>query len=297
MIRGRLMQALVNDYAVTGLRYWEEDREFYEDVATNLRQAYQQTTPLMEDENSTTILFEEGLGCNIGMAKVIGQAVKLYKPTLMVSAGDYSAGPSFVQSECIASLDYHTRGTKQVVAPGNHDPEAAQAEAADRGFTVLDGKIVSVGGLRILGDDDPNASLFGNPKRPRRQETTHQMGHRLSDEACQDEEGVDLYVVNEPNAAREVAARGCARLVLTGGLHGHDIYQTASQAGNLTPTYIIDRSGGATPLGPLQKPAHLGIIKIDKSTQAMSYQTIEVATDKTVHISPPQNFSQAPIRG
>ena len=103
-------------------------------------------------------------------------------------------------------------------------------------MTVLDGGVVEAGGVRVLGDDDPERNIpFSVQRTQERAESEEQLGQRLVNVARS--RTTDVILVHQPAAAAVIMASADppARLVLWGHFH--------SQSG---PTVVTHADGSWT---------------------------------------------------
>jgi predicted MPP superfamily phosphohydrolase len=136
-----------------------------------------------------------------------------------------------------------------VSVAGNHDTgPTVPREMKDKGFTVLDGEPVTVGGVRFLGSSDPRSSGLtagynGNPA-----DNTHalrQQDEQLEKAACADG-SVSVVAVHSPSSATRAAASGCVDLVLSGHLHRQvGPSNITGVNGRTTTTLTTGSTGGA----------------------------------------------------
>lgn len=293
-VDGAVLQLLVNKYGPRVVEFVDTTNRFYDTLGTRLTDAARHQILLRPTETTRTIVFTAGFHCNVGMARVTGRVVDLWKPTFVLSAGDDALGASGFEGACIGSLGQYLRGQTVLVAPGDHDSAAAIARMNASGFTVLDGHPRRVSGFRVLGDADPRIASLASGLTPRRSETVVQMGHRLADRACASRAGITIVLANEPGAVRESASRGCAQLVLAGSKTDGPI-ALPSEDGSTAVGYFAGSAGGAAPdmltLGALHAAAHETIIQLDAANGTpLRYQSIEFAPDGTTHVAPPAFF-------
>jgi len=297
-VRGKLLATGINKYGVDAMQFLERNEQFYNDVSQNLTNAFQEAPAILNsDQYGQTFIFESGLHCNIGMMKVLGRATKLFKPDFILDGGDLTFSGSTLESTCSETLRYHTGKLPLVTAPGNHDSEETMRQASKNGFRVLDGKVIEVNGIRILGDSDPRYATFGQAVSPRpdRHESVSQMGERLATKAIADQEGIDILLVNEPRAAYQSVVRGGARLALSGGFK-REIILRSYESPFSSVGYTGASTGGASSqrltIGPLEDtPAEFTIFKYDSlNHQPIAFQVVIVNPDTTVEISEPENL-------
>ncbi|MFC4555509.1 metallophosphoesterase family protein [Georgenia faecalis] len=246
--------------------------------------------PEVEPEPVTFVVVSD-LHCNVGMAPVVGALVDLAGADALLDAGDTVMSGTSVESYCVnAFAQALPDGVQAVVAPGNHDSVQTAEQFRDAGYTVLDGRVVDVAGVRILGDTDPTLTAVGSGTQPEREETVPEMGLRLAATACEaadDGDTIDLLLVHNPRAAMPALEEGCAPLALSGHWHrregpepyGRGVrYVSSSSAGAV--------SGGAT-IGPLNGEAALTVLRVDAVTgRAMDYRLVTVAPDASVSLGP-----------
>ncbi len=298
-VDGALLALLVNEYGGRVGTFVNDTNQFYEALTARVDEQFAAATPLTPGPDTRTVLFTVGLHCNVGMARPIGRVAELWDPTLVVSGGDDALGSTGLERACMSGIAYRLRKHPVVVAPGDHDSRAGIDEMRRSGFTVLDGETVSKEGLRILGDDDPRVAVFGSGLVPRRGETVREMGARLAKRACEDPDGVDILVANEPNAIRDTARRGCARLVLAGAATSR-ASRVVAPDGRVVARYLGASAGGAAggtlTVGRLHAPASVVIVELDARTHApRRYQEIDFFPEGLVTIGASVGFASAPL--
>ncbi|MDK6591515.1 serine/threonine protein phosphatase, partial [Actinotignum timonense] len=84
-----------------------------------------------------------------------------------------------------------------------------------RGWTVTDGTVQEVGGLRVLGDVDANRTPAGRNYQ-RGQENSEQIGQRLAEVSCEPGSDVDLVLIHQPYTFSPLISSGCAPLLVAG---------------------------------------------------------------------------------
>lgn len=291
-IKGRLLQVIVNKYGAQILDRIEENNKFYDEVSQNLSAEATDSNLLKASGDSFIMLFYTDNHCNVGMAKIIGEISKKYDAQIVASGGDDTMSGLEIESKCIEVLSDRLKKSPRVVASGNHDSDQTEDQLRKAGYSVLDGKITEVGGLRFLGDDDPRRSVFGQQIAPERDETIAQMSKRLAEIACQDTEGVDVLLVHDPEAAKDTVARSCAKMVLGGHLHKENVQEPENYSAEPAIVLVGASAGGAgdnnTTLGPLQNEARVYAIEISNDGNLpLRYQVVSIQTDASVVINSP----------
>lgn len=221
------------------------------------------------------------LHCNVGMARVIRAVAERAGADLVLNAGDTTVNGTAVESYCVNAFSQAVpAGAELVVADGNHDSEETSAQERRTGARVLDGEVIEVAGLRILGDSDPNATRVGVGTVPVGEESLVDAGRRLAEVACADEAGVDLLLVHNPNLGNATLDQGCAPAQVS----GHQHRRTGPVAYRHGIRYVSSSTAGAAlnqvTVGPLRGVAELTVLRFDPETGAVTdHRLIRVHPD------------------
>lgn len=265
-IRGKYMQLLVNEYGTKVIELLNENDDFYDTAIANLRTEAEKNYLLKNDPRYTTIDFTTDRHCNFGMSRVVGALADISAPDITLDAGDITMGGTALEEQCIAVAANYTKG-ELILAAGNHDSDATEEQAKSYGFKVLDGKVIEVNGLRILGDEDPMRSMFLKPAYQKGKESIEDLNQRLANTACDEKAPIDILLVHHDEAAEETLARGCAQIALSGHTHKYDIWRHPD---SLSLQIVGGSTGGATrnasTFGPLKAPAEVIRIQFSKSS-------------------------------
>lgn len=232
-----------------------------------------------------TLLVVSDLHCNVGMARVIRKAAELSGAQLVLNAGDTTVNGTAVESYCVQAVaDAVPPGAALVVADGNHDSTETSAQERATGATVLDGAVVEVHGVRILGDSDPNATRIGSGTRLAGEETPAEVAERLAEVACA--ERPDILLVHNPRVGEPALSRRCVPTQISGHWHrrvgpvleGDAVrYVSSSTAGALL---------GEPTIGPLNGVAELTVLRFDPQTRRIvDYRLIRVHPDARVTVA------------
>ena len=232
------------------------------------------------------MLLVSDLHCNIGMAEVIGAVAELSGAQVVLNAGDTTLNGTVVESYCVTAFaDAVPDGATMLVVTGNHDSPETAVQARRAGMRVLEGEVVEVDGVRILGDADPRATRIGVGTTLVGDEDMTALSSRLAQTACDDAEGVDLLLVHDPSAGDDALAQGCVPAQLSGHLHrrigpawlGHGTrYVSSSTAGAAL---------GATTIGPLNGIAELTVLRIDpESGRVLDYRLVQIQPDASATV-------------
>ncbi|HEX5331402.1 MAG TPA: metallophosphoesterase [Cellulomonas sp.] len=241
-----------------------------------------------KDEQPIVLLLVSDLHCNVGMAPLVRSAAKLSGAKVILDAGDTTIDGTAVEQYCVTTFaEAAPSGVPIVTSPGNHDSKETSAMYRRAGATVLAGEVVTVEGIRILGDSDPNATRIGAGTTLVGKETAREEASRLADVACGDPDGVDLLLIHNPRVGDETLNRGCAPTQLSGHLHirvgplrtGSGVrYVNASTAGALL---------GEPTVGPLRNTAEMTVLRFDPvNRRILDYQLIQVRTNASASVGP-----------
>jgi predicted phosphodiesterase len=277
---------------VEGALYLYRDSvTFYE----TLEEKAEQTVMRTPEEGQTTALVVTDRHDNIGMDPVVRRIADRAQARTLIDLGDDTGQGGSWESFSINSLAREFDGFETVAVAGNHDTDAVAEQMADKGFTVLDGEPVEVGGVRFLGGSDPRGTkLTGYTEdATTRDGTLTDQDAALRDVACSaDESGerVGVLAVHSWASAKEVAASGCVDLVLTGHLH----YQVGPVAidgpGETTTTRLTTGTTGGAVLpialgSSLRRQAQVSIVTFDAEGTPVGVQVVSFNPAKTIDVS------------
>jgi predicted phosphodiesterase len=200
-------------------------------------------------DGETTALVVTDRHDNIGMDPVARAIADRAGARTLIDLGDDTSNGGSWETFSINSLAREFRDFDIVSVAGNHDTgSTVRKQMEDKGFTVLDGKPVTVGGVRFLGSSDPRSSGLtagydGNASD--NSLALRQQDEELEKAACDDGE-VGVVAVHSPSSASRTAASGCVDLVLSGHLHRQVGPSRVTGAnGRSTTTMTTGTTGGA----------------------------------------------------
>ncbi len=176
------------------------------------------------------------LHCNQATTELITRLERVTMPSVVLSSGDDTVNGTAVERSCIRREAAIPSGPPLTVASGNHDSDVTEEQMRTYGMTVLDGSVVAVGDLNVLGDDDPEHNIpFSVERTLDRPETEEQLGQRMVDAARG--RRTDVILVHQPAASVVImnTPDPPTHLVLWGHFH--------SEAG---PTVIAHEDGSWT---------------------------------------------------
>ena len=218
---------------------------FYGRLAVNAASAVVRTP----SKGETTALVVTDRHDNIGMDPVARAIADRAGARTLIDLGDDTSNGGSWETFSINSLAREFRDFDIVSVAGNHDTgPTVRKEMKDKGFTVLEGKPVTVGGIRFLGGSDPRSS--GLTAGYSGSASDNSIALRQQDEALEkaacDDGKVSVIAVHSPSSASRAAASGCADLVLSGHLH-RQVGPSAITGvnGRSTTTLTTGSTGGA----------------------------------------------------
>lgn len=182
----------------------------------------QQLSLLEPGVDETLMLGISDLHCNLAMTEIIRRVAAIKEPSMIISSGDDTVNGTAAERGCITreAAIAEGIGVPFPVSTGNHDSDVTESQMKRAGMTVLDGKIVDVNGVKVLGDDDPELNVpFSVQRTQQRPETEEQLGERLAKTA--EDQDVDVLLVHQPAASVVIADRPNppAKLILWGHFH------------------------------------------------------------------------------
>ncbi len=146
---------------------------------------------------------------NIGMDPVARAIADQAQAEMLIDLGDDTSNGASWETFSLNSLAREFDGFDVVSVAGNHDTgPTIRKQMKDKGFTVLDGKPVTVNGIRFLGSSDPRSSGLthgyngdetDNIAAIRSQDT------KLTEAACDDGD-VNVIAVHSPASVKKAAS-------------------------------------------------------------------------------------------
>ncbi len=227
------------------LETYQTSVAFYGKLTETARTAVVRTP----EDGQTTALVVTDRHDNIGMDPVARVIAERAEATMLIDLGDDTSNGASWETFSINSLAREFRDYDVVAVAGNHDTgNTVPDQMRDKGFTVLDGEPVTVGGVRFLGASDPRSSgltagYFGNAEA--NAESIRRQDEELTSTACEAGD-VSVVAVHSPSSGKRAAASGCVDLVLSGHLH-RQVGPTTTEGANgrSTTTLTTASTGGA----------------------------------------------------
>lgn len=291
---------LILDKAVPTIRRLAERQgrvmERYVTKASESLEAQRELVALPREQESAILVFSD-LHCNQPMTELLGRVSELYEVTVALSAGDDTTNGTASEDGCVKQIaQIHERVAS---APGNHDSHVTEEQMQRHGMAVLDGKTTELGGISLLGDDDPQRTppfVSGN-RVAERDETEAEMGERLAEKSL--EEHPDIVALHQPTAAQAFLGTEdySASAIVWGHLHHRKEPRVIwHDDGSWTVTHQLGTAGGAapptltsvsTPFSAPAVPAEISILYRDDETRLINgYQLLSFAPHGEVTIEP-----------
>lgn len=298
-ITGRLA-GVVDTYGGQAVDAWRDNEQFYAAADDAVRSAWRVrqeddqrlvstrlADPDTDNEQPVTAVVVSDLHCNIGMADIIGTVVDLSDASIVLNAGDTTVNGTAVESYCVETFaDAIPEGVTTVVANGNHDGPDTTRQELDAGWAVLDGEVVEVDGIRILGDGDPRATRIGSGTNLVGDETVAGLRERMAEAACADDEGIDLLLIHDPVVGDETLRRGCAPAQVSGHYHQRVGPVRFGEGTRYTSTSTAGANLGQATVGPLSGVAELTVLSFDPQThRVVDYRLVRVLPDASATVT------------
>ena len=231
----RLIESAVTTY--------EKSRGFYAAAA----EAAGELDLRLPEDDEEVVVFVSDRHDNIGMdavARAVGDAAGA---RVVYNGGDDTSTGATWEAFSLDSVTAAFDGYERIGVAGNHDNGDFVADyLSDHGWRMLDGEVEEgpTGGT-LLGLADPRSSGLGS-WRDETGLSFAEVGSRLADLACEQDEPVSTILVHDANLATEALTRGCVELVLGGHLHvdaGPELIEGPD--GEIGYRYTMGTTGGA----------------------------------------------------
>ncbi len=237
----RLVESAIDSYR-KGLLFYQRAVDDLTSVAEEVRRP---------EEGDTVAVLVSDRHDNIGMDPVARAVADLGGATVLLDAGDDTSTGSSWEAFSLESLaEAFSSYDERYLVTGNHDHgDFVGGQAADLGFTVMDGEVAEAAGdIRLLGVGDPRSSGLGS-WRDETGLSFADVGDRLAEAACAadaDGERVGTLLVHDANLGRAALERGCTDLVVAG--HLHDVVgpeRVEGDNGQVGHSFTTGTTGGA----------------------------------------------------
>lgn len=246
------------------------------------------TAPAQAGPGTITAVFSTDLHCNLDVIALTGVLDELAQADVHLDSGDLTMTGTQPENVCADALDRAVpAGVERVFTGGNHDSAATGEHLRSLGWTVTDGTVQEVHGLRVLGDADPTRTTFAGTVQVG-QEDAPALGARLAATSCEPGADVDLVLIHQPYTFAPLVKDGCAPLLLAGHVHSE-----WGLSGTLSPhsrngvvSQLVSGAGkGGTSLGPVTKDAFLHVLRFDAEGELVAWRTVTLHPDASVDVS------------
>ncbi|SPT52543.1 Uncharacterised protein [Actinomyces bovis] len=271
----------------------ESNSAFYEQAQANLRtaweQAEKQTKPaFLQGSGLTVAIMTTDLHCNLDVIAFTGVLHELAGAKIHLDDGDLTMSGTSPENICGNALDKAVpKGVKKAYTRGNHDSETTEKHMASLGWTVSDGTVQEVDGLRVLGDADVYRTTTSGTTQVGEEDSTA-LGERLAATSCKPGADVDLVLIHEPYTFEPLVRQGCAPLLLAGHVHKeHGLSATISTNSRTgTVAQLISGAGkGGTSLGAVTEDAFMHLLAFDSKGTLLAWRTVTLHPDASVTVS------------
>ncbi|MGC0376387.1 metallophosphoesterase family protein [Streptomyces sp. SAI-229] len=248
-------------------------------LVTNVTKLYDATSTLpayQPDPTTLRVLHVSDIHLNPASWKIIASLVEQYRVDVIVDSGDTMDHGTAAENGFLDSVE--DLGAPYVWVRGNHDSLVTQRylEGLKNVHVLDDGRAKTIAGLRFAGIGDPQFT----PDRSNRtgaEQSQELAGARLAS-ALRDQRTagtpVDVAVVHEPSAAREVD--GTVPLVLAGHIH-HEQTEVMRYGTRLRVEGSTGGSGLRAIEGKYPDPIETSILYFDRDTRRLqAWDSIEL---------------------
>ena len=301
---GRLAD-VVAAYGPQLTSYLTSTRAFYAQAADSLRSAWAQAdaaepvrapdgdvaspSPTGSPASPTprlgpvTAVLTTDLHCNLDVIDLVGVLDEVAGATVHMDDGDLTMTGSDPEQVCVDALSQAVPdGVSRVATIGNHDSAATAARLTAQGWTVTDGTVHQVGGLRVLGDTDPDRTT-ATGTTARGQEDVQALGARLAATSCR--VPTDVVLVHQPAAFGPLAATGCAPLLIGGHLHSEQGL-SATAGGRGTVLELVAGAGkGGTSIGAVTEDSYAHVLSFSRDGALLAWRTVVLHPDASVTVT------------
>ena len=239
------------------------------------------------DQGAVTAVLTTDLHCNLDVTAFAGLLDTLAGATVHMDDGDLTMTGSEPEQFCVDALDNAVPGgVARVATIGNHDSSYTAERLRALGWTVTDGSVQKVGGLRVLGDVDPDRTPAGRTFQ-RGEENATDVGERLAATSCEAAsrgEGADVVLIHQPATFGPLVDGGCAPLLIGGHVH-EERGMTTTRGASLDVAQLVSGAGkGGTSLGRVTEDAYLHVLSFDPDGRLVAWRAVVLHPDASVTV-------------
>jgi predicted phosphodiesterase len=277
-ITGRLA-GVIDTYGGQLVALYDENEAFYDAATESLDtqwRAWERKKAVRErmgqepdDPDVVTMLVISDLHCNTGMSGPIGEAARLAGADVVLNAGDTTMNGTAVEQVCVdAFASAVPDDVPMVVSDGNHDSTVTSAQEKAHGQTILDGDVVEVAGVRILGDRDVLETRVGQGTYVARERTPAEQANDLAATACDDGD-VDLLLIHTPPVGNAALESGCVPFQVSGHTHRRAGPEQIGDGLRYVNASTAGAASGQATVGPLRGTAEMTLLRFDPAERRM----------------------------
>lgn len=287
-VRDSLLASGVRELARGSIAAYNDSKEFYDNLQETLLMSPLAFRDLDNGEQRFGLVSDRH--DNIGMDPILRSLFDQAAVSAVLNAGDDTSTGEPWEAFSIDSFMEAMDGLPVVVALGNHDQGDFVADHyRQAGATVLNGEVVTVNGIRIVGAPDPRSSAF-TADRINVVSDMATASELLADSACQSDiflQSASTALVHDHDHADAAVAAGCVNLVLSGHTHERIGPERTIVNDDIVHRYTTGTAGGASYAIALGKPRRTALVSFVtyKDTQPYSVQWVSITTtgDVTLH--------------
>ncbi|AYD89990.1 serine/threonine protein phosphatase [Actinomyces lilanjuaniae] len=232
---------------------------------------------------AVTAVLSTDLHCNLDVIAFTGVLDEVSGADVHMDDGDLTMTGSDPEQLCVDALSQAVPSTVDKVATiGNHDSESTAARLRSQGWTVTDGTIQEVGGLRVLGQDDPERTT-ATGTTTRSGETAEEVGARLAATSCTGS-GSDVVLIHQPATFGPLVSQGCAPLLLAGHVHAERGMTTSQGSGGEVSALVSGAGKGGTSLGAVTQDAYLHVLSFAEDGSLVAWRAVVLHPDASVTV-------------
>lgn len=236
---------------------------------------------------AVTAVLTTDLHCNLDVTAFAGLLDALAGATVHMDDGDLTMTGSEPEQFCVDALDNAVPGgVARVATIGNHDSSYTAERLRALGWTVTDGSVRDVGGLRVLGDVDPDRTPAGGTFQ-RGEESATDIGRRLATVSCEAAgrgEGADVVLIHQPATFGPLIDDGCVPLLIGGHVH-QERGMSVTRGANLDVAQLVSGAGkGGTSVGRVTEDAYLHVLSFDSDGGLVAWRAVVLHPDASVTV-------------
>lgn len=280
---------------LSALDTYERSRNFY-DAAEETARTLEVRQP---EPGETVAVIVSDRHDNIGMDPVIRTVADLAGATAVLDAGDDTSTGAPWEAFSLDSLQREFADYDRYAVQGNHDHGGfVGGYLADRGWQVASSEVFEgPGGTRMMARDDPRSSGLGT-WRDAVEQTIGDVAQSIAEQACAQEEPVNILLVHDDDMGRPALERGCVDLVISGHVHvkvGPDAVR--GENGRVGHNFINGTSGGAAYAvavgSKLRRPAQFTLLTI-RDGRPVGLQPVVLETNGRFQVEDYQELRYEP---